>query len=38
MKYVLSEKENRRQHNLFRQFGVLTKMGIKFMKLLKRSH
>lgn len=38
MKYVLDQKERQRQVGLFRQIGLLSKLGLKFMKLLKLSH
>lgn len=38
MKFILDQKELNRQHNPFRQFALLTKLGLKFMKLLKLSH
>lgn len=38
MKYIYDDQERRKHRNLFIQFGLLMKLGLKFMKLLKLSH
>ena len=38
MKYILTNGERRKQANLFYQFGLLVKLGVKFMVLVGKSH
>lgn len=38
MKYILTNEEKRKQKNMIVQLFLLSKLGIKFLRLLKLSH
>lgn len=38
MKYILTDGERAKQKNILYQFGLLMKLSVKFMRLLKLSH